>query len=229
MAITTVGEILRRAKLILQEITQNGTRWTNEELLGWLNEAYQAVVAMKPDASALNAEMACAAGTKQTIPADGHRLLDVVRNTAPAAGGLSVMPTTRAALDATRRGWHGETRSVTIEQFVFDDHDPRHFYVYPPAADGAKLEIIYSSVPVPHAKEQATTASTESIRLGDSYAPALVDYILFRAYSKDAEHAANLNRAQMHNGAFITALGAESQAGVLYSPNQDLRAKGQPA
>lgn len=229
MAITTVGEILRRAKLILQEVTQNGTRWTNEELLGWLNESYQAIVGMKPDASSVNMEIACAQGTKQVIPDDGHRLLDVIRNVAPGAGGISVMQTSRSALDATRRGWHGEAPSQTVECFVFDDHDPRHFYVYPPATATARLEIIYSSVPTPHAKAQATTASTEAIRLGDSFAPAIVDYILFRAYSKDAEHAANLNRAQMHNGAFITALGAESQAGVLYSPNQDLRAKGQPA
>ena len=54
MAVTTVGEILRRTKIILQELTQNGTRWTNEELLGWLNESYQAIVAIKPDASSAN-------------------------------------------------------------------------------------------------------------------------------------------------------------------------------
>lgn len=229
MAITTAGEVLRRAKLILQEVTQNGTRWTNEELLGWLNESYQAIVALKPDASSVNKEVACVLGTKQVIPADGHRLLDVVRNTAAGSNGYSVMKTSRNALDATRRGWHGEAPSVTIEQFVFDDHDPRHFYVYPPATATAKLEIIYSSVPQPHANAQAAVDSTEVIRLGDSFAPAIVDYILFRAYSKDAEHAANLNRAQMHNAAFITALGADSQAGVLYSPNQDLRARGEPA
>lgn len=229
MAITTVGEIIRRVKLILQEVTQNGTRWTNEELLGWLNESYQAIVAIKPDASSVNKVVDCVLGSRQEIPADGHRLLDVVRNTAAGSNGYSVMKTSRNALDATRRGWHGETPSVTVEQYVFDDHDPRRFYVYPPATATAKLEIIYSAVPQPHANAQATAASTEVIRLGDSFAPAIVDYILARAYSKDAEHAANLHRAQMHSGSFVNMLGAEAQAGIAFSPNRELARGGKGA
>lgn len=222
MAITTVGVVIRRVKLILQEITQNGTRWTNEELLGWLNESYQAIVAIKPDASSVNVAVDCVLGTRQEIPEDGHRLLDVVRNTAAAAKGYSVMKISRDALDATRRGWHGEEPSVTVEQFMFDDHDPRHFYVYPPASAEAKLEIIYSAVPQPHAVTEASGESEEIIRLGDSFAPAIVDYILARAYSKDAEHAANLSRAQMHSGSFVSMLGADAQASVAYSPNREL-------
>lgn len=223
MAITTVGEILRRAKLILQEVTQSGTRWTNEELLGWINESYQAIVAIKPDASSVNSVISCVQGTRQEIPADGHRLLDVVRNTAANSNGVSVMKTSRSALDATRRSWHSETPSVTIEQFVFDDNDPKRFYVYPPASSLAKLEIIYSSVPSPHSMTQANANSVETIRLGDSFAPAIVDYVLARAYSKDAEHAANLQRAQMHSSSFINMLGAEANASVAFSPNRELR------
>lgn len=55
-----------------------------------------------------------------------------------------------------------------------------------------KLEIIYSSVPLPHAAAQATEASQEVIRLPDAYAPAMVDYIMSRAYAKDAEHSAKV-------------------------------------
>ncbi len=223
MAITTVGEILRRAKLILQEVTQNGTRWTNEELLGWINESYQAIVSIKPDASSVNKSMDCVLGSRQEIPVDGHRLLDVVRNLAADAGGYSVMKTSRSALDATRRAWHGETPSSTIEQFVFDDNDPRHFYVYPPATATAKLEIIYSAVPTPHENTQANETSVENIRLGDSFAPAIVDYVLARAYSKDAEHSANMQRAQMHSGSFINMLGADANASMAFSPNRDLQ------
>lgn len=231
MAVTTVGEILRRTKLILQEVTKSGTRWTNEELLGWLNESYQAIVAIKPDASSANKVMDCVEGTRQEIPADGHRLLDIVRNTAVEAGGYSVMKTSRSALDATRRAWHNETPSATIELFVFDDNDPRHFYVYPPATNTAKLEIIYSAVPEAHAADQADNDATEVIRLGDSYAPAIVDYVLARAYSKDAEHAANLNRAQMHANSFVSMMGAEAQASAVFSPNMKLprNSDGSPA
>lgn len=221
MAVTTVGEILRRVRLILQEITQDGTRWKNDELLGWLNESYQAITAIRPDASSVNTVMDCVAGTRQAIPVDGNRLLDVIRNTALEASGYSVMRISRNALDATRRGWHNEKPSVLIEQYVFDENDPKHFYVYPPATTGAKLEITYSSILAPHEVDQATAESVETIRVSDTYAPALVDYILARAYSKDAESQANLQRAQMHSGSFVNMLGAEAQAGVAFSPNKE--------
>lgn len=219
MAVTTVGEILRRVKLILQEITQDGTRWKNDELIGWLNESYQAIVAIKPDASSVSAVMDCAPGTRQQIPLDGHRLLDVIRNTATEANGYSVTRISRAALDATRRSWHNEKPSVSVEHFVFDENDPKHFYVYPPAVSTAKLEILYSAKLLPHSIEQPGTGSAEEIRISDYYAPAIVDYILARAYSKDAESQANLQRAQMHSGSFVNMLGADAQAGAVFSPN----------
>lgn len=221
MGVTTVGEILRRVRLILQEITQDGIRWKNDELLGWLNESYQAIVAIKPDASSVNTVMDCVPGTRQQIPADGHRLLDVIRNTAVDANGYSVMRISRDALNATRRAWHNERPSVVIEQFTFDENDPKHFYVYPPAAANAKLEIVYSAMLEPHGNDQASAASVEAIRVSDTFAPAIVDYILARAYSKDSEGGANMQRAQMHSGSFVNMLGAEAQAAVAFSPNNE--------
>lgn len=222
MAITTVGEILRRVRIILQEITQNGTRWTNEELLGWLNECYQAIVAIKPDVSSTSVTINCVPGSRQAIPEGGHLLLDVVRNMAATSNGYSVIQISRNALDATRRGWHGEPPSDTIEQYVFDSHEPRNFYTYPPATADAKLEVIYSAMLEPHDQTQASTDAQEVIRVSDAYAPAIVDYVLARAYSKDAESAPNLQRAQMHSGSFVNMLGAEAQAGAAFNPNREL-------
>lgn len=220
MAVTTVGTIINNAKLVLQEVTAAGTRWTNEELIGWLNEGYQAVVQIKPDASSINASLNLETGTRQQIPSDGLRLINVVRNTAPASDKLGILVTTRRALDTTRRSWHADDKSVNIEQFVFDEQDPTHFYVYPPADSGAEVEIIYSSVPEPHDITQGLDSlKADKIKLNDSYAPVLTDYILYRAYSKDAEHAANLNRAQMHMQAYMGALGQKVEVSRMISPN----------
>lgn len=220
MAVTTVGTVIRNTKLVLQEVTAAGTRWTNEELIGWLNESYQAVVQIKPSASAINAPVELVQGTRQEIPADGLRLIDIVRNTAAASSKMGVMITTRRSLDSTRRSWHGDPESVDIEQYMFDDQDPTRFYVYPPAAAGAEVEIIYSSAPSPHSISGGLEAlDNEPIRLNDSYAPVITDYILYRAYSKDAEHAANLNRAQMHMQAYMAALGQKIQTAQRSSPN----------
>jgi len=220
MAVTTVGTVIRNAKLVLQEVTAAGTRWTNEELIGWLNESYQAIVQIKPDASSINASVSLVQGTRQEIPQDGLRLIDVVRNTATASDKLGILVTTRRALDTTRRGWHADEQSVNIEQYVFDDQDPTRFYVYPPAAAGAEIELIYSSTPTPHNQDQGLEAlRNEPLRLNDSYAPVITDYILYRAYSKDAEHAANLNRAQMHMQSYMSALGQKVEVDRYHSPN----------
>jgi len=220
MAVTTVGTVIRNAKLVLQEVTAAGTRWTNEELIGWLNESYQAIVQIKPDASSINAPVSLVQGTRQEIPQDGLRLIDVVRNTATASDKLGILVTTRRALDTTRRGWHADEQSVNIEQYVFDDQDPTRFYVYPPAAAGAEIELIYSSTPTPHNQDQGLEAlRNEPLRLNDSYAPVITDYILYRAYSKDAEHAANLNRAQMHMQSYMSALGQKVEIDRYNSPN----------
>lgn len=218
MAVTTVGTVIRNAKLVLQEVTAAGTRWKNEELIGWLNEFYQAAVQLKPDAYSVNAEMALAEGTRQQIPTDGLRLIDVMRNT--VGDQMAVMVTTRRALDSTRRNWHSDPASLEVEQYVFDDLDPTRFYVYPPAKDGAKLEIIYSAVPTPHpASDGLDAIRDEAFKLNDAYVPVATDYILYRAYSKDAEHAANLNRAQMHRQAYMQQLQGKGQVDAVVSPN----------
>ncbi|WP_110665197.1 DUF6682 family protein [Salinicola halophilus] len=220
MAVTTVGVVINNAKLVLQEVTAAGTRWTNEELIGWLNEGYQAITQIKPDAASVNAPHKLVAGTRQEIPSDGLRLIDVVRNTAADSAMMGILVTTRRALDTTRRSWHSDEKSIDVEQYVFDDQDPTRFYVYPPAAEGAEVEIIYSSVPAPHDVSKGLNGLRDDpIKLNDSYGPCLTDYILYRAYSKDAEHAANLSRAQMHLQSVATALGQKIEVDRSISPN----------
>ena len=228
MPVTTVGNILTRAKKILQEVTSNGTRWANTELLDWLNEVYAAICNIKPNASSVTAEITCALGTRQTIPEGGLRLLEVVRNITATGGGLSVILTTRGAIDSTRRRWHGEPPAEEIEQYIFEEAAPRQFYVYPPAMATSKLEIIYSSVPSPHDQAMAKDDAADKIRLDDSFAPVLLDYILSRAYAKDAQHAANLNRSTMHYQMFQTGLGMKVQADRMAGPMPALPVQQEP-
>ncbi len=215
MANTTIKTVIDKAKLILQETTVDGIRWTNAELLGWLNEAYQKIIGFKPNANASNNSFTCVAGTKQSLPSDGVYLLDVVRN---LAGDKSVVtPTKRSVLDATRRGWHGETPSDSVNHFVYDDQDPSNFYVYPPATTSATVEIIYAAVPAPHLIAALTDDS--AISLDDRYAPTITDYILMRAYTKDADFAGNAQRMSYHENLFMTSLGLKAKSEASSSPN----------
>ena len=213
---TTVAEIINNAKQVLQETGADGIRWKNAYLVRLLNEFYQAAVQVKPDAFSVNEPLSLTEGTKQAIPATGLRLLDVIRNTS----GMAITVTTRKALDSGRRTWHSDPASTAIEQFTFDELDPTRFYVYPPAATGAEVEILYSALPEGHdAALDLSVVGLEQFKLSDAYAPIATDYILYRAFSIDAEHAANLQRAQMHFQAYMQQLAGKAQTDMQISPN----------
>ncbi len=109
--------------------------------------------------------------------------------------------------------WHTHMPSKTVLHYIPIKGDPKHFYVYPPIPDTASVyaEIIYSTNPVDVVIDDFET-STDSITLDDIYANALLDYMLFKAYSTESEGEENSNRALMHNTAFYQSIGFKGQA-----------------
>lgn len=216
MATTTVYELLNRCRTQLMETTTEGTRWTNDELLVWLGEFYQLACLHMPGDFSEVREITCEAGTKQTLPSDMTRLLDVTRN---ADGSMrAVRRTMRNIMDATRPNWHSETLSTTQEVWCMDDQFPRTFYVSPPATEESKLEIVGAIVPTAHVISDYTGAVT-TIKCSDQLAPAAVDYILSRCYGKDADFSGNAARQQNHYNLCMTAMGVNSQVKIQSSPN----------
>jgi len=64
----------------------------------------------------------------------------------------------------------------------------------------------------------------EPILIDDVYATALVNYMLYRSYSKDAEYAANAAQAQAYYQQFMLLLGAKVTAEGVTAPAQALGA-----
>lgn len=209
--------IIRRVVETLQDNTS--VRWPVNELVRYLNDGQREVVMYRPDAMVTNATVDLNAGTKQALPANGAKLIEVVRNTS----GRAVRMVSREILDAQSPNWHSITGVAEVLHFMYDPRDPKVFYVYPPAAaSGASLEIVYSALPtdITEPADGATySAVTGNISVPDIYANSLQDYVLFRAYSKDSEYAGNAQRAQAHYGAFANALGVEMKATVNFQPN----------
>ncbi len=219
-----VIEIIARVEDVLKD---DGVRWPRLELQRWLNDAYAAIVMVRPDANTKTGEFTCAAGTRQDLTSgfsDALRLIDVVRNTATSSSKRAVRAIKRSVLDDMRPGWHGETESINIQHFMFDDQLPKSFLVYPPAKDTAKLEVIYSSLPTSHALDESALdpagAATETINLDDIYAGPIIDFILYRAFTKDSGSERSEARAASHYSAFANAIGAKTSADQATSPNE---------
>lgn len=216
MATTKVVIVLKNAQTILMDRT--GTRWTLAELLGWFNAAELAVVNHRPDALSKNTVFPTVLGTFQTLPAEGLRLIDVVRN----EGGTKrpIRPIPRHVLDDQHVDWHDDTNPASqVDHFCYDDRNPKNFYLYPAPAAAVQVRIVYSVAPVAIEIANFETDDTP-ITVDDTYANALMDYILFRAYSKDASYAGNAERAAMAMQSFNNALGIKTQVDQAMSPNQ---------
>lgn len=214
MATITAQSVIDKAQIILQDTT--GIRWPGSELLDWLNDGQREVVLLKPNSFIKNLAIKLVAGTKQSLPADGVQLIDVVRNmgTTGATAGRAIRITMREVLDAQLPDWHLETASAAVKHYMYSLLDPKNFYVYPPqpASNQGHVEIIYGAAPT-----NATLGGT--ITIDDIYQNILIDYILYRAYSKDTEYAADQNRAAAHQSAFFSALTGKTQAEVGVNPN----------
>ena len=213
MALTPQA-VLTRAGDLIQDATN--VRWPIEELLRYLNDGRREVAIARPDLYAKSAVVTLVNGTKQEVPAEASRLIDAVRNVnVDSSPGRAVRIVEREVLDAQRPDWHSEATGP-VKHFMFDERTPKVFYVYPPAVSGAKLEIAYSQSPQ---ELLVANIATDQLTAEDIYTGALVDYVCYRAFSKDAEYAGNQQRALSHYQQFSNALGIGVRSTVAVSPN----------
>lgn len=218
----TAQSIVRRAFDVIQDTT--AVRWPTNELVRWLNDAQREVAMYRPDAMSTNTTMTCVAGSRQSIAAltpAGTKLINVIKNSASAGTKRAVRLIEREVLDSQNPTWHAQTGAIDAVHYMFDARDPKTFYVYPPALVTTQLDIVYSALPT-DVTEPANgadyTAVSGNISVPDIFANALLDYILYRAYSKDSEYAGNTQRAAAHYQAFANSMGVEVKGLVSSAP-----------
>jgi hypothetical protein len=215
---TKVTTVINSVKTTLQETEVQGVRWTNDEIISYLNDACRFLSENEPDAFADNSEFYCVLGTRQEIPENATRLIDVVRNLEGRKTPLTTID--KGTLNAVRPSWHSENPSNQQELFFSDDRDPKRFYVYPPAKAGSLLEIVCALEPRHHFIAEAQDQSS-MMQVNDRYIPAIMNFILYRAFDKDSDTAGNFSRAQTYLRNAYTSLGIKMQNTGRISPNNE--------
>jgi len=216
MGTILASAIVDKVEIVLQDTTN--VRWTSTELLGWLNDGQRDIVLLKPDTNVTTDDYKLAAGTKQRIPDGtatyqnetpttldaGITLVGVKRNmgTNGTTPGRAITIIDMRIMDTNNPGWHSETGAAEVKHYMFDARNPKVFYVTPPqpAADQGYVEVAYASIP-------SDVAIDAAISLDDTYANVLLDYILYRAYQKDADYSKDNARVQAYYASFMGALG----------------------
>jgi len=204
----TAQNIIDRSSMIVQDITN--VRWPATELLNWLNDCRRAVASMRPDIYSVSTPLTLVTGAQQQLPADGVRLMDVPRN----INGAAITLTQRGFLDQQNPAWHQMAQTASILHFMLDERYPSNFWVYPPSNGSSQVEIIYQQSPT-----DLSSSSTLNV-FENAYAGAMVDYVCYRAFSKDSEYAGNADRASMHYKLFQDALNMGAQTSLMVSPNK---------
>lgn len=219
MSTITAKSIIDKAVIQLTDI--QGVRWTRAELLGWINDAQRQIVIISPNATNKISVVKLNAGTRQAIPSDGWTLLEVVRymGTDGTKPGRAIRLTSRELLDAFNPDWHSDPQQSTPKHYVFDIQDQTAFFVYPPNNGKGYIELNYSPDPVDLVLE------SETIKLNNIFETAILDYVLYRACSKDAEYAPGLQLAAGYLSTFQASMGQKSTSEMGNSPNQQFAPK----
>jgi hypothetical protein len=187
----------------------SGATWSDTELLRYADEAIKATCLVKPDAYTVQAALALAAGTEQSLPADSTGLVDIIRNSASRS---AVTLVDKELLVESNRFFPAATGSVDIEHFTADPRNPRRFLVSPPAANTSSVVAVYGITPA----SMASTAA--AFPLPDAYVPCTIDYVLSRAYGKNSRRQ-DLAKEDYHKRQWAGALGLKSQSQALLTPH----------
>lgn len=216
MAGISSGELLRQAALILQDA--GAVRWTYPELLDYLNAAQRAIVALKPNAATQNVVISLKKGCEQILAANHTVLSRVIRNIinpATMSGGAVLrMLKNREILDAMMPGWMDSTIlpfGTIVSYVIYDLATPGTFFVAPgvTADDAALIEVTVGIQPtdIPKPLLPLDLASYVTLTTLDArYFNTLLDFMLYRALTKDGALQGAAVRAAAHKQLFDDAM-----------------------
>lgn len=194
-----VSTILEELGSFLHDV--GGAVWPSAIKLGYLNEAVKTVALLRPDVMATVAEVTLTADTPlQSIPTDGDRLLYVVRN---VATGRPIRKIHREAINDVAIGWTPATLTE-IDHYMFDEENPRYFYVYPVPDAALVVEIVYAKTP------SVVDADSVSVGIPDIYLSPLKDFVLAKCFGMETK-GSDYGKSTYYMQSFYNALGVKLQ------------------
>ena len=207
VATTDAKTIIDKASVLLDDL--KATHWPDSERLGWLNDGQLEMSILVPNSNTATVSKQLVAGAKQAAPSDSIRIIEFIRNMGAdgVTPGNAIRQIERKALDRYLPNWSNDTPATAVVHVMYDAEDSNSvFYVWPPQTSVPQyIELIYSQIPAQIPNYEIGT----KITVADYYANALLDYILYRALSKDSEYGNQDARAVAHYTMFANAIGAK--------------------
>jgi len=190
---------------ISQEVYDSDNEiYSVERLLDFINAGQLEAVVKNFTVNAIESSVQLQQGIKQDIPTDGIGLIDIKYNTGLDGNtvGSPVFAVDRVILNKRNPTWATATASATVDNFVYDKSNPKHFDVSPPQpASPGYVQLVYAKVPV------KISSYSSNITIPDEYENTLFHYGCYRCYSESSEHGNNAEKRNHHYQMFLSSLG----------------------
>jgi len=206
--------VLQNVNFVLDD--PNDTRFSLPQKIAAMNSALQALISYRPDAASYTTMMLLVAGTRQTLPSDGVRLLKVIRNRGVSGlsdAGRAIRKADMLVQDALIPDWHETTGQTTIDEYFYDSITPKDFYVYPPAPVSPVIGVDISYVRV----LPTITAGTDTFPVDDYFAPAVQEWMLYSLWCGDDQNP-NYAVARSHQSTFFELLQIKAASDGAVNP-----------
>ncbi len=193
-------DVIERARIILQDA--GADYWEQSELPKWLTDGRMQAYDLRPVLYESTDTVSLVGGAVQEVPGGSRYLFEVIKNVSHFRQ-RRITLVEDETLSRHRPMWRSSTPAQEILHYLYNTNRPGQFEVYPPARDGVTVEVSYAKIPV----EIATYNSETELKEEGTYAQALVDYVLYRAFLKEADTVPAFHeRAAQHYLAFQSAL-----------------------
>jgi hypothetical protein len=195
----TPQDIIIGARPILNDTDPVTPRQTDVELLKYVNDGLREMVPLQPTLFSTIGDMVCDPDScEQAITfVDAAALLEVLC----IHEGEALTPFDMMAMGAFNPGWRTDPGGPA-RQWTRFANDPLRFYLYPKAP--ATLQVIdvrYARIPAAYALADVITEIPVTLQ------PALIDYVVYRAESKDDEHVLSQRASQFYQSFVVKVKG----------------------
>jgi len=223
-----IADIASAAGILLNDV--DAVRWTPATLSTWIAECHIYLATIAPAVCVERGPQPIVNGPVQplaTTVLSMARIYGICDGNGIVSSALTEC--TDKELFLENPAWMSGDAAVPIH-YAKAAGDMRKFYLYPfysgeasvseedPSIAGIKVLMDYVSVPVTAAEIDWTVTDPpgtplESISAFDvGFQPLFVDYILYRAFGEDADHAANMQLSDNYFNSFAAKLAALAEA-----------------
>lgn len=211
MSTYTVGSMVDVVEK--KAVDENNDDFSKAELINLYNLSLRFIVSLVPRAYTIQSSQKLAAGTLQSLPYDGLRLVNVLRNmgTDGETPGASILEASLAAMNRLVPNWSTETAAATVDQFMRILEMDASFYVSPPNDGTGYIQMVYAAMPPTSTYDADDDWEDDKIPLSDEFVPAIPDAMLFHAYDDDTDIPGNTPRSQYYYQRALQILGVKDE------------------